>query len=125
MGSELPDGYRIKRLDDTVSTNADCLDAARSGEASGLWVIARRQSGGRGSRGRSWVSQEGNLFASLMLRDPAPAGVIAELTFVASLAVRDALARLAQRQGVNPLPFAVFVKDRRRVRSRGNRIPSV
>jgi BirA family transcriptional regulator, biotin operon repressor / biotin---[acetyl-CoA-carboxylase] ligase len=101
VASDLPDGYRIKRLDDTVSTNADCLEAAKAGEASGLWIMARRQSGGRGSRGRSWVSQEGNLFASLMLREPAPANVFAELTFVASLAVRDAIARLARQQGVS------------------------
>jgi BirA family transcriptional regulator, biotin operon repressor / biotin---[acetyl-CoA-carboxylase] ligase len=101
VANYLPAGYRIKRLDDTVSTNADCLEAAQAGEASGLWIVARRQSGGRGSRGRSWVSQEGNLFASLMLRNPAPANVFAELTFVVSLAVREALAKLAQRQGVS------------------------
>ncbi len=101
METELPPGYRIKRLDDTVSTNADALGAARAGEASGLWIIARRQSGGRGSRGRDWVSQEGNLFASLLLRDPAPDNVLAELTFVASLSVREALARIAARQGVS------------------------
>jgi BirA family biotin operon repressor/biotin-[acetyl-CoA-carboxylase] ligase len=101
VDSDLPDGYRIRRLDDTVSTNADALEAARAGEASGLWIIARRQTGGRGSRGRSWVSQEGNLFASLMLRDPAPSSVTAELTFVASLAVREALAALAQKQGLH------------------------
>ncbi len=47
------------------------------------------------------MSQEGNLFASLMLRNPAPANVFAELTFVVSLAVREALAKLAQRQGVS------------------------
>lgn len=101
MQSELPPGYRIRWLDETGSTNTDALKAAEAGEASGLWIAAKRQTGGRGSRGREWVSLEGNLLASLLLRDPGPDNVLAELTFVVALAVREALANIAARQGVS------------------------
>jgi BirA family biotin operon repressor/biotin-[acetyl-CoA-carboxylase] ligase len=91
----LPSGHRIIRVEETGSTNTVALDAARTGESSGLWIVARRQTGGRGSRGRQWVSIEGNLLASLLLRDPGPVARLPELTFVAALAVRDAIAGFA------------------------------
>lgn len=52
---------------DVSSTNDVCLEHARSGEKGGLWVTANRQLGGRGRRGRAWVSEPGNLYASLFL----------------------------------------------------------
>ena len=50
-----------------------------------------RQSGGRGRNGRIWISEPGNLFASLLLIDPAPPARAAELGFVTSLALALAL----------------------------------
>lgn len=93
--AQLPPGYRLEVLEETTSTNTEALEAAKRGEAGGLWIMARRQTAGRGSRGRDWVSLEGNLFASLLLDDPAPLRRLPELTFVTSLAVRNALARIA------------------------------
>jgi BirA family transcriptional regulator, biotin operon repressor / biotin---[acetyl-CoA-carboxylase] ligase len=97
----LPHGYRLLQLEETTSTNTAALDAARAGEASGLWISARRQTGGRGSRGRHWVSIEGNLLASLLLIDPGPAARLPELTFVTALSVRDAIAAHAQAARVD------------------------
>lgn len=78
-----------------ASTNAEALAYARRGERGPLWITALSQTAGRGRRGRNWVSQPGNLYASLLLTDPAPADRAAQLSFVASLAVHDALARTA------------------------------
>jgi len=77
------------------STNALALAHARGGERGPLWVTARVQTAGRGRRGRTWVSEPGNLYASLMLTDPAPPGRAAQLAFVAALAVADAIATTA------------------------------
>lgn len=68
---------------------------ARAGARVPLWITARRQSAGRGRRGRTWVSETGNLFASLLLNDPGPRERAAELSFVAALAVHDAISGLA------------------------------
>ncbi len=97
--AKFPNGYRLAQLEQTGSTNADALDAAMRGEASGLWISAKRQTSGKGSRGRQWISQEGNLFASLLLRDVAPEKHLPELTFVAALAVRAAIAQLFANSG--------------------------
>lgn len=91
-GPGLPDGYRVIAEGDVGSTNAVALEHARAGEASGLWVTARRQTAGRGRQGRSWASEPGNLYASLMLRDPAAPERIGELPLVVAVAVHDAIA---------------------------------
>ncbi len=51
--------------------------------------------GGEGRLGRSWTGFEGNLFATLLLTDPAPTQRISQLCFVAALALDDALLNLA------------------------------
>jgi BirA family biotin operon repressor/biotin-[acetyl-CoA-carboxylase] ligase len=77
------------------STNTEALDRARAGDRGPLWIVARRQSAGRGRRGRHWVSPPGNLHASLLLTDPSPRERAAQLSFVAALAVHDAVSGVA------------------------------
>jgi len=92
-------GARLTRLDTVGSTNAEALERARAGEGGPLWIVARRQSSGRGRRGRGWVSEPGNLYASLLLIDPAPPPRAAELSLVAALAVHDSVAEVASGLG--------------------------
>jgi BirA family biotin operon repressor/biotin-[acetyl-CoA-carboxylase] ligase len=88
-------GVRHMSHDLLASTNTEALAMARLGERGPLWVTAAQQTAGRGRRGRTWISKPGNLFASLLLTDPAPAEHWPELSFVAGLAVHDAVAELA------------------------------
>ena len=80
----------VIRFDTVDSTNAEALRRACAGTRGPLWVVAAAQSAGRGRRGRAWTSPPGNLYASLLLVDPAPAAVAPQLAFVAGIAVRDA-----------------------------------
>jgi BirA family transcriptional regulator, biotin operon repressor / biotin---[acetyl-CoA-carboxylase] ligase len=64
-------GYRHDARGETGSTNADALAAARAGDAGRLWITATHQISGKGRQGRPWVSEHGNLYASLLLIDPA------------------------------------------------------
>jgi BirA family transcriptional regulator, biotin operon repressor / biotin---[acetyl-CoA-carboxylase] ligase len=88
-------GFRLAAHDTLGSTNVEALRLARSGEQDATWVTARRQSAGRGRRGNEWVSEPGNLYATLLLADPSPAELAPELSFVTGLAVHDALAACA------------------------------
>lgn len=88
-------GFRLQAHDTLVSTNTEALALARGGEPGPLWLTARQQTGGRGRRGSRWVSTPGNLFATLLLCDPAPAEDAPQLSFVAALAVHDAIAQRA------------------------------
>lgn len=79
----------ITTVEETGSTNADLIAAAGVGALEGVWLRARRQSAGRGRLGRDWLSPEGNLFASTIVRlrpsDPSPAG----LGLVAAVALEE------------------------------------
>jgi BirA family biotin operon repressor/biotin-[acetyl-CoA-carboxylase] ligase len=88
-------GYRLSVHDSLASTNAEALALARSGERGPLWIVARQQSAGRGRRGNTWVSPPGNLYATLLLTDPAPPECAPQLSFVAVLALHDAIAACA------------------------------
>ncbi|RFB81500.1 biotin--[acetyl-CoA-carboxylase] ligase [Methylovirgula sp. 4M-Z18] len=68
---------------------------AKEGDPGKLWIIARQQSGGRGRHGRPWSSPPGNLYASLLLIDPAPTAQAPQLGFVTGIALVRALRRVA------------------------------
>nr|WP_221212335.1 biotin--[acetyl-CoA-carboxylase] ligase [Brevundimonas lenta] len=78
-------------LDHTDSTNAEARRRAEAGETGPLWIAARRQTAGRGRRGRAWESDTGNLFATLLTTTRKPPAEAAQVTFIAALAVADLL----------------------------------
>jgi BirA family biotin operon repressor/biotin-[acetyl-CoA-carboxylase] ligase len=84
-------GWGVRCLDSCVSTNAEALALSRTGEVRPTWVVARIQTNGRARRGRTWSSEPGNLYTSLFLPDPSLPACAAQLSFVAALAVRDAV----------------------------------
>lgn len=92
-------GVRHIAFDTIGSTNAEALARARAGECGPLWITAAVQETGRGRRGRNWASPAGNLYASLLLTDPAPPPVAAQLSFAAALALHDAVAECAPQLG--------------------------
>ncbi|MEX0589587.1 MAG: biotin--[acetyl-CoA-carboxylase] ligase, partial [Xanthobacteraceae bacterium] len=67
------------------------LARLKADEIGPLWVVARRQTAGHGRRGRTWISEPGNLYASLLLVDPAVPAVVSGICFVSALALHDAL----------------------------------
>src|SRR3954470_19738027 len=92
-------GVRHKPYDTLGSTNAEALALARAGERGPLWVTAKTQTAGRGRRGNAWVSTPGNLFATLLLTEPSEPAVASQLSFVAALALHDAMAECAPQAG--------------------------
>jgi BirA family biotin operon repressor/biotin-[acetyl-CoA-carboxylase] ligase len=93
---------RLEAHEALGSTNEAALARARAGERGPLWITASRQTAGRGRRGRAWVSAPGNLYATLLLTDPSPPHRAAELSFVAALAVHDAIVALPSAAPVPP-----------------------
>jgi BirA family biotin operon repressor/biotin-[acetyl-CoA-carboxylase] ligase len=78
----------LTHLAEVGSTNDWLL--ARAGELpDGHWVVADRQTAGRGRRGRVWQDGQGNLMASVLVRSR---GAVQQLSFVAAVALREAVA---------------------------------
>jgi BirA family transcriptional regulator, biotin operon repressor / biotin---[acetyl-CoA-carboxylase] ligase len=92
-------GVRHESYDTLGSTNAEALARARAGERGPLWITAKSQGAGRGRRGNQWTSPPGNFYGSLLLRDPSPPALAPQLSFVAALALHDALCACASRLG--------------------------
>lgn len=96
----------IRTLPETGSTNADLAQALASGErpGEGDWLIADRQTAGRGRQGRAWFDGHGNFMGSTIVRlgpgDPTPG----TLALVAGLAVHEAVSLLV------PPPQLVLLK---------------
>ena len=95
-------GYRLHHHASLGSTNEEALAAARAGDPGRLWVLADRQTAGRGRVGRSWSSPPGNHYASLLLDDPCPARLAPQLAFVAGVAVVRALVGIAGEGRASP-----------------------
>ena len=92
-GPALPPGFVLRAHDEIDSTNEEARRLANAGAPHGTVVWARRQTAGRGRRGRSWVSEPGNLFVSFLLRPSRPAAEAAQISFLSALAVGEALDR--------------------------------
>ena len=80
---------RIRIVEAIGSTNADLLADLTAVE--GDWLVALRQSAGRGRQGREWQSEAGNFFGSALIAlrptDPPPA----TLALAAGLALIEAV----------------------------------
>jgi BirA family biotin operon repressor/biotin-[acetyl-CoA-carboxylase] ligase len=87
----LAHAYRLTHHAEVGSTNDEALSCALNGDPGRLWIVADAQIKGKGRHGRQWVSPPGNLYASLLLIDPAPASKSPELGFVTSVALWHAL----------------------------------
>lgn len=92
-------GVRHIAYETLGSTNAEALARGRAGECGPLWISAERQEAGRGRRGNTWSSSPGNLAASLLLSEPSPQAQAPQLSFVAALALHDAVAECAPQLG--------------------------
>jgi BirA family transcriptional regulator, biotin operon repressor / biotin---[acetyl-CoA-carboxylase] ligase len=86
----------IIHLAETDSTNDEVRRRALGGAVDGLWVRADVQTAGRGRRGRQWVSDAGgNLYCSTLVRPLPDAPPVQQLSFVAAVAVQEALSAFA------------------------------
>lgn len=86
----LPAGYRLFSHDVLDSTNDEARALGLAGEPGGAVVWAVRQEAGRGRRGRSWHSPEGNLYLSFLVRPNRPLAATGPLALVAALALAEA-----------------------------------
>lgn len=104
MSATLPPGWRLE-VHETLPSTATLLRArAEAGEASGLAILARRQTAGRGRSGRDWTSPAGNLYLSVLLRPATPARCSGQWGLLAGIALAEAAAAM------DPDPAALRLK---------------
>lgn len=96
--------WRLQVYEALGSTSDLCRTLAIAGEPGPLAILARRQTQGRGTQGREWVSPPGNLFLSVLLRSPEQARDVGQWGLLAAVAMSEALLPLL------PAPAALRLK---------------
>jgi BirA family biotin operon repressor/biotin-[acetyl-CoA-carboxylase] ligase len=94
--SEWPAGYGRRVRAEVASTLSEAARIA-SGLAGPEWILALRQTAGRGRRGREWKDPKGNFAATLVMRPEGAPEQAALRSFVAALAVYDACVAVSGR----------------------------
>ena len=82
---------RILHLRETGSTNADAMRLALKGEDLPLWVIADRQTAGRGRAGRTRTTPPGNHYPTHAFCCGAPIEQAGQLSLIAAISMIDAI----------------------------------
>jgi BirA family biotin operon repressor/biotin-[acetyl-CoA-carboxylase] ligase len=77
--------FTLHVVEECPSTNEALLARRDQPDFSGYCLLARRQTGGLGRRGRSWWGGEGNLALSLAFRFEEPVAPVPLLPFVAGV----------------------------------------
>ncbi|GAM99413.1 biotin--protein ligase [alpha proteobacterium U9-1i] len=81
----------VETFDEIDSTILEARRRADRGEVAPVWLIAKRQTAGRGRRGRVWASLDGNLLATYLCSTARPPGEIALLGFATGLAIAETI----------------------------------
>lgn len=88
---------KIYRFDRLASTQSFCVERRTLGED--MLVVARSQSGGRGTKGRTFESVEGGLYCSLLLHDTGKA----KEAFLCVARAAVAVCKTLEEFGVSPV----------------------
>lgn len=96
----------IRTVPETGSTNADLVAQIGAGDLvrEGDWLLADRQTAGRGRRGRAWFDGTGNFMGSTVVRSGPGDPPVTSLALLCGLALYEAIAPLV------PPPAVVRLK---------------
>ncbi len=104
--------YR-RSVDSTQSLAIALAEKYRGENIHGAVVIAEQQTSGRGRMKRKWISPQGGLWLSVLLKPSIPIASSTMLSFVAALAVCEAVRQVAGLPATLKWPNDVMVKDRK------------
>lgn len=91
LSAECPWRDTLLVLNETESTNNDLKKMAAEDAPHGTVIVAQTQTAGRGRMGRSFLSPEGGIYMSILLRPNCPAKELMHLTCAVAVGVCDAL----------------------------------
>ncbi|MBI3592241.1 MAG: biotin--[acetyl-CoA-carboxylase] ligase [Nitrospirae bacterium] len=107
-------GKEIIFLDTTGSTNTVASELAMKGCTEGTVIIADEQTGGRGRRGRAWISPAGkNLYMSIILKPDISPRDATMLTLMSAVSCASAVKKLSTIPVSIKWPNDIMVSDRK------------
>jgi len=118
--AEVKDGLKTKRIGRTIhcfreltSTNEIAKELAMIGAEEGTVIVAETQTHGRGRLGRGWISPEGGLWFSVIMRPEVSPRDAPKLTLMESVAVAKTIIKLFGLEASIRWPNDVLVKGKK------------
>jgi len=106
-------GSKVVAYDIVTSTNDLAHFMAQAGEPEGAVVFAKVQTQGRGRHGSTWVSPEGGLYFSFLLRPDVEAARASRITLMAGWAVAKVLQEIGAGAVSIKWPNDVYLDGRK------------
>ena len=104
-------GRNVRFYQSTGSTMDDVAEWARAGAGEGAVVVAETQTASRGRMGRRWISDEGNLYFSVLFRPESEA--LPLLSPLAGVAVARSIRQVAGLYPTIKWPNDVMIEGRK------------
>lgn len=104
---------RIHYFPELPSTMDTAKDLARKNCPDFTVVIAGRQTEGRGRLSRQWLSEDGGLYFTLVLRPEIPVPISSRVNFLASLILAQLLREMYQIEAAVKWPNDILVENRK------------
>ncbi len=106
-------GREIRLHPEVGSTNTLAMEMAQQGAAEGAVVVAEKQTGGKGRLGRTWISPNGNLYLSVILRPNIPTHKAPLVTLMGAVAVVSAIRKHLTIQAGIKWPNDIFISGKK------------
>lgn len=89
---------KIIEFEEVYSTNDMARYIAQEGEDAPFWVISKKQTNGRGRRGRVWTSLSGNLFATYVIKLDDVSKLSPLYSFIIAIALKNCIEKYIPQQ---------------------------
>lgn len=106
-------GHRLHYYSQVESTNQIARELAKKYAVAGTVVLADRQTGGEGRLGRRWVSGDGGLWFSVILKPSIQLENTPPITLMASVAIAEAIEKNTQLKPGIKWPNDIYINGRK------------
>jgi len=106
-------GQEIHYFTEVTSTNDIAKELATEGAKEGTVVIAETQSRGRGRQGKKWISPEGGMWFSIILRPKIDPGDALKLTIMAATVVARVISDMFKLEAEIKRPNDIMIDGRK------------
>jgi len=105
---------KIIEFEEVYSTNDMARYLAQEGEDAPFWVISKKQTNGRGRRGRVWSSLSGNLFATYVIKLDDVSKLSPLYSFIIAIALKNCIEKyIPNKQTLLKWPNDILVEGKK------------
>ena len=106
-------GKRIYYFDSIDSTQTFALEIAPNKKENGTVIIAQKQTKGKGRMGRKWISPEGGIWLSVIIKPKADYSLTTIFPLAASVALSNAIENILKVKTELKWPNDLLIKDKK------------